>query len=297
MTNEHVSIHLVEVSQQMRQLQESTLCGYFHGHSHNAIENDSKNNVAENTELYEHKAIGKYGNNIYWYPRIEDVPNGFTFYFAHEFFDALPIHKFVKNLEGEWREVLIDIDINHDNDLRFVQAKFSTPAVKLIDENSICDKCAIELSPKTGVIVQHISNRIDEYGGGALIADYGNNKCAEDSFRAFKNHELHDVLKDPGTADLTADVDFSYIRSNCSEHTLSYGPVSQKTFLHSLGIDVRYKKLSEHVSTDKSDLKAAYHVLTDEDKMGERFKFFSIFPKTMKPIHEKYPPIGFEYPN
>ena len=297
MTNEHVSIHLVEVSQQMRQLQESTLCGYFHGHSHNAIENDSKNNVAENTELYEHKAIGKYGNNIYWYPRIEDVPNGFTFYLAHEFFDALPIHKFVKNLEGEWREVLIDIDINHDNDLRFVQAKFSTPAVKLIDENSICDKCAIELSPKTGVIVQHISNRIDEYGGGALIADYGNNKCAEDSFRAFKNHELHDVLKDPGTADLTADVDFSYIRSNCNEHTLSYGPVSQKTFLHSLGIDVRYKKLSEHVSTDKSDLKAAYHVLTDEDKMGERFKFLSIFPKTMKPIHEKYPPIGFEYPN
>ena len=297
MTNEHVSIHLVEVSQQMRQLQESTLCGYFHGHSHNAIENDSKNNVAENTELYEHKAIGKYRNKIYWYPRIEDDPNGFTFYLAHEFFDALPIHKFVKNLEGEWREVLIDIDINHDNDLRFVQAKFSTPAVKLIDENSICDKCAIELSPKTGVIVQHISNRIDEYGGGALIADYGNNKCAEDSFRAFKNHELHDVLKDPGTADLTADVDFSYIRSNCSEHTLSYGPVSQKTFLHSLGIDVRYKKLSENVSTDKSDLKAAYHVLTDEDKMGERFKFFSIFPKTMKPIHEKYPPIGFEYPN
>ena len=118
MTNEHVSIHLVEVSQQMRQLQESTLCGYFHGHSHNAIENDSKNKVAENTELYEHKAIGKYGNNIYWYPRIEDVPNEFTFYLAHEFFDALPIHKFVKSLEGEWREVLIDIDINPKVELR-----------------------------------------------------------------------------------------------------------------------------------------------------------------------------------
>jgi hypothetical protein len=29
--------------------------------------------------------------------------------------------------------------------------------------------------------------------------------------------------------------------------------------------------------------------------MGERFKFFSIFPKTMGQIHQKFPPVGF-YP-
>lgn len=30
--------------------------------------------------------------------------------------------------------------------------------------------------------------------------------------QAFKDHKLHNVLKEPGTADVTADVDFSYLQ-------------------------------------------------------------------------------------
>ena len=30
--------------------------------------------------------------------------------------------------------------------------------------------------------------------------------------QAFKNHKLHDPLKDPGLADITADVDFAFLR-------------------------------------------------------------------------------------
>ena len=30
--------------------------------------------------------------------------------------------------------------------------------------------------------------------------------------QGFKQHQLHDVLTDPGAADLTADVDFNYFR-------------------------------------------------------------------------------------
>ena len=30
--------------------------------------------------------------------------------------------------------------------------------------------------------------------------------------QAFKNHELHDPLIEPGSADLTADVDFTYLK-------------------------------------------------------------------------------------
>ena len=155
-------------------------------------------------------------------------------------------------------------------------------------------KKAIEISPKTGVIIQHLSDRIDKFGGGALIADYGRDEPAEDSFRAFKNHKIHDVLKDPGNADLTADVDFSYMRKFCSEHTIAYGPVSQRDFLHSLGIELRHKKLSENSSEIKRDLDLAYHSLTDENKMGTRFKFFSIFPRTMLPIYDQFPPAGFQ---
>ena len=31
-------------------------------------------------------------------------------------------------------------------------------------------------------------------------------------FQAFRQHELHEPLVEPGSADLTADVDFSYLK-------------------------------------------------------------------------------------
>ncbi len=31
-------------------------------------------------------------------------------------------------------------------------------------------------------------------------------------FQGFKNHQLHDVLVSPGSADLTADIDFTAIK-------------------------------------------------------------------------------------
>ena len=290
----------------MRKIQEATLCGYFHGHSHPAHKENiptanPKQKSVSNRDAYEHKAVTKFGQSVYWYPRVEDVPEGFSFYVAHEFFDALPINKFCKTKEGEWREVLIDIGQTageNRDELRFVLSKFATPALRLIDTKSCNGREGLEISPKTGVIINHLSNRIDKFGGGVLIADYGRNSAAADSFRGFKNHQIHDVLKDPGNADLTADVDFSYIRQHCNEHVVAYGPVSQREFLISMGIDVRYRRLSEACAAkDKSHLGAAYHTLVDPDKMGTRFQFFSIFPKTMLPIHYKHPPAGFNESN
>ena len=293
MSGDTISLHLVELSRQMRQIQESTLCGYFHGHSHDQASHEKEQHTAVSDKMYEHRAVSKYGQHIYWYSRIEDVPNGFSFYLAHEFFDALPIHKFVKTKDGHWREILIDID-EQSNKLRFVQANFPTPALHAVDFGSNSTKNALEVSPKAGVIIQHLSDRIDKFGGGALIADYGENDASEDSFRGFKEHKLHEVLADPGSADLTADVDFSYISRQCTEHTMFYGPVTQGKFLKALGIEIRYKKLTETSTIDNKDLDLAYSSLMDEDKMGSRFKFCSIFPKTMQPIHQKYPPAGFE---
>lgn len=44
---------------------------------------------------------------------------------------------------------------------------------------------------------------------------------------------------DPGSADLTADVDFSYIRARTEDKLLTFGPVTQRNFLKQMGIDMR----------------------------------------------------------
>lgn len=122
-----------------------------------------------------------------------------------------------------------------------------------------------------GAIVQQLAKRISEEGGAALIADYGHDGTKTDTFRVrtlsltllllltffvysqaficflfvlvvdqgFKGHQLHDVLKSPGSADLTTDVDFSYLRSMAGESVTCLGPIAQRMFLKNMGIDAR----------------------------------------------------------
>lgn len=59
--------------------------------------------------------------------------------------------------------------------------------------------------------------------------------------QAFRKHQQVDPLISPGAADLTADVDFSYIRNAVIDKAVTFGPVSQSYFLRNMGIDMRLK--------------------------------------------------------
>lgn len=43
--------------------------------------------------FYHHAIAEETGFPVYWYRDIRDLPQDFHFYIAHEFFDALPVHK------------------------------------------------------------------------------------------------------------------------------------------------------------------------------------------------------------
>ena len=75
---------------------------------------------------------------------------------------------------------------------------------------------------KAGVLVSSIAERIVADGGALLVADYGH--CGEkgDTLRAFRGHALQDPLKEPGDADLTADVDFSYLIRSVGEESFQF---------------------------------------------------------------------------
>lgn len=57
--------------------------------------------------------------------------------------------------------------------------------------------------------------------------------------QAFRNHQQHHPLSEPGTADLTADVDFNFLKEQVKEKLITFGPVNQATFLTNMGIETR----------------------------------------------------------
>ncbi len=73
-----------------------------------------------------------------------------------------------------------------------------------------------------------------------MICDYGyEDNQNRDTFRAFRDHQIWDPLKEPGTADLTADVDFGYLKRQIKDKATVFGTATQQHFLKSLGIELR----------------------------------------------------------
>ncbi|XP_054719471.1 protein arginine methyltransferase NDUFAF7, mitochondrial-like isoform X2 [Uloborus diversus] len=267
-----LSIHFIEVSPHLRKLQALKLCSTD---TEEGIENDL--------------LPTKYGFPLKWHSSLESVPENFSLFLAHEFFDALPIHKFQKTTDG-WKEILVDY---RGGQLQFVLSRSPTPASKLlIDPNENRDH--VEISPETGVILDQVLKRMKEDGGISLIVDYGHQGTKTDTFRSFQGHKLHDPLEKPGEADLTADVDFSFIKKCAKNKAVIFGPVNQADFLKNMGIDVRLEKLMESATPeDQKSLKSGYKMLMSPDEMGERFKFLALYPVVLKDRLRKYPPAGF----
>lgn len=273
---EGASVHLVEVSSKMQQLQKDTLCG-----------------------MGSTRDVCLQGPPVSWYDHIAEVPRQFSIFIAHEFLDALAVNKFQKR-KGEWREVLVDVGEKEEEQLRFIISRHSTPACVLLQQPDVADclqgRDSVETSPSAWNIIRLIEQRIVEDGGLALIADYGHQGEDGDTLRAFARHKQVDPLHLPGSADITADVDFSILRSQISADCSWFGPVTQSQFLESCGINARFSQLL--FSTPDSDkqrlLWDSLLTLTSPQKMGHRFKFVSLFPSSMRTIHTKYPPVGFE---
>lgn len=142
--------------------------------------------------------------------------------------------------------------------------------------------------------------KINKADGCFLICDYGHDEQEMksrkiiDTFRGFKHHELWAPLKDPGTADLTADVDFGYLKKHAANEACIFGPVTQNQFLRSLGIDMRLNRLLATAPdpTTRQNLESGVDMLVRE--MGTRYKFLALFPKDAAEMFYENPPAGFE---
>ncbi|RWW09607.1 hypothetical protein GW17_00026906 [Ensete ventricosum] len=84
-------------------------------------------------------------------------------------------------------------------------------------------------------------------GRGTLMADL---------LRGIRKHKFVDILDNPGSADLSAYVDFASVRHSAeevSDNISVHGPITQSQFLGSLGINFRVEALLQNCTEEQAE--------------------------------------------
>jgi len=233
------------------------------------------------------EALG--AHDVTWLGNVGQIPEAPMLVIANEFFDALPVRQFEQTAEG-WAERLVVLA--PDGNLSFALAAPS-PANRVLIPTDLRDApegTLAEVCPAGLNIAAFLGHRLARQPGAALIVDYGPaTPTAGPTLQALRRHRRHEVLEEPGTADLTAHVDFASLAqaagaAGCAIH----GPIGQGAFLEALGIELRAAQLAERAPAAAGAIAAARRRLTDPEQMGELFKVLALTPR------ELGPPAGFE---
>ena len=213
-----------------------------------------------------------------WTDTVDTLPQQPLFFVANEFFDALPIRQFQRD-GAKWRERQIGLK---DGALCFgLGPAQAQPALdhRNADTN---DGDLVEDCPAAAPFIDAIGLRIAAHGGAGLVIDYGDWRSLGDTLQAVKSHEPQDPLQDPGSADLTAHVDFEVLaQAAACQHTKL---TTQGVFLERLGITPRAQGLAKSLKGASLDeLVQAHRRLTHPDEMGQLFKVLGLYPEGQTP--------------
>lgn len=227
-------------------------------------------------------ALAKLGVEATWHEDFATVPAGPLLMIANEFFDALPIRQYERIAEG-WRERLVTFEDGNAGRFHFVPAD-APPAMEL---PSIMRNAPIgtiwEESPASVSTVRAIAGRLAANGGAALLIDYGPAQhTGGDSLQALKSHQRHDALTDPGSADITAHVDFAALSEAARDAGARvHGPAEQGLFFVALGMAARAERLrAAALARGRTDQAAAvgtaFKRLIAPTEMGSLFKVLAL---------------------
>lgn len=216
-----------------------------------------------------------------WRDRFEEVGSGPLIVIGNEFFDALPIHQYVRADDG-WRERMVGLNDEGDG-LEFTLSKDLADSSVIPEElrNATPPGGTFEHQPLSQEIMRQVATRVVENGGAALFIDYGHGEYAiGETLQALRGHAFSDVLKHAGDADLTAHVDFEQLIVAAREAGAEVlGPVPQGAFLDRLGMRQRADMLMMNASEEQmAEIDEAHKRLTEAEQMGTLFKVFAVVP-------------------
>ncbi|MBO3760994.1 SAM-dependent methyltransferase [Ciceribacter sp. L1K22] len=235
------------------------------------------------------KTLESYGDKVRWHKGFDELPEGFTLLVANELFDAIPIRQFVKTPTG-FRERMVGLDAN-DNLAFTVGVATLDPDFLKDFETLPADGAIFEISPARLSVMQVICERMAAFGGTSLVIDYGHLTTGfGDTLQAVLAHEYDPPLAHPGMADLTSHVDFEQLARAATALGMQInGLLPQGDFLKGLGLLERAAALAKEKPEDtQHEIALAVDRLSGsgQGKMGELFKVlaFSSPPVKLMPF-------------
>ncbi len=195
-----------------------------------------------------------------WHDTLDTVPHAPIILIANEFLDALPIRQFVRRQEG-WAE-------RHVENASFTERPAQPPP------RQAPAGAVVEIGEAGLAWTTALANRLVRDSGAALILDYGTaHTLPGDSLQALRDGRPADPLADPGSADLTAHVDFAALARAAEEAgAAAYGPLGQGVFLDRLGLTHRTGRLAAARPDRAAALREAALRLAAPSRMGTLFK-------------------------
>jgi NADH dehydrogenase [ubiquinone] 1 alpha subcomplex assembly factor 7 len=212
-----------------------------------------------------------------WCDDVETLPELPLLAVANEFFDALPVRQYERTPAG-WCERRIDLaPAGAGPTFRFVLAPPGDPGPLPAPADAPVGAIA-ESSAEGRALAGALARRIVAHGGAALIVDYGYALGHGDTLQALRHHRYADFLAAPGSADLTAHVDFAALATAAeAAGARTHGPVTQSALLRALGIEARAATLAAAATpAQRSDIESALRRLIGDDEMGTLFKALAL---------------------
>ncbi len=210
-----------------------------------------------------------------WHDDLSSLPDGPTILLANEFLDALPIRQFVRR-GTDWLERYVGPSGFEERPIDTV-----VPAPPATDGDTF-ERCDAALA-----FVRALAARFAQHPGAALFLDYGpEHSGLGDSLQALAGGKPADPLGPPGTADLTAHVDFAALAATARAAGASvHGPVPQGMFLAELGLFQRTNRLAQHLRpAEAAAVMEAARRLGEPNRMGRLFKALAIGSPQCPPL-------------
>ena len=217
---------------------------------------------------------------VSWINSLDNLKSGPNIFLANEFFDALPIKQFTKK-NNKWFER--KVEISNKNNFKFVDKSTNINGLeKKIGINLKNNQNIIEFSPLAYKYLNIISKKINTFGGGLLIIDYGYlEKEMKNSLQSVYKHKFNKIFNNLGNSDITYSISFHLLQKIFKKLNLKVvSTTTQKKFLTKLGIIQRAEILAKNLKfSKKADIYYRLSRLIDNKSMGNLFKVMFVTQK------------------